>query len=581
MTPAELHALVRAEDEREARVRSRFAVCSAASCLALGSDRVRTAIEAAAAGAGRQDEISVHRTGCLGLCHAGPMVEEHARTGEGAGEPCRRLYQRVDEALAQRLALGGPASPEVTAHAVPDDHPFLARQTRVVLEGSGRRDPARIERCLAAGAYAALEKALSTLSPQQVIAEIARSGLRGRGGAGYPTGLKWSTVAKAPGPARIVICNADEGDPGAFMNRSVLEGDPHRVLEGMAIAGYAVGADRGYVYVRGEYPLALERLSGALEQAERLGLLGGRILGSGFSFRVDLRIGAGAYVCGEETALIASVEGRRGTPRPRPPYPAERGLWGLPTLINNVETFANVPSIVARGADWFAGIGAERSKGTKVFALAGKVLRTGLVEVPLGTTLREIVFGAGGGIPGGRRFKAAQTGGPSGGCIPERFLDLPVDYESLLSVGSFMGSGGLIVMDDTTCMPQVARFFVDFCRHESCGQCVPCRAGTAQLHAILDRICRGRGEFEDLERLASLSELLRETSLCGLGQGAPNPVLSTLRHFRDEYLAHVLERRCPAGACELGARGGSGRAPGGGWAAGERDAPPAGEGIAP
>jgi len=551
MRPEELHAIVGAEKEREARTRRRFAVCSAASCLALGGDRVRAALEESAKGAAREGEVEIHGTGCLGVCHAGPAVEEHARDGPGGAGACRRLYERVDEALARHIVREGPGAPEVAAHVAPDPHPFLARQTRVVLEGSGRRDPGRIERCLAAGAYSALEKVLSSRTPQEVVAEISRSGLRGRGGAGYPTGLKWSTVAKAPGPGKIVICNADEGDPGAFMNRSVLEGDPHRVLEGMAIAGYAVGADRGYVYVRGEYPLAVERLATALAQAERLELLGGRILGSGFSFRVDLRIGAGAYVCGEETALIASVERRRGTPRPRPPYPAERGLWGLPTLINNVETFANVPSIVTRGGDWFAGMGAERSKGTKVFALAGKVARPGLVEVPLGTTLREIVFEIGGGVPGGRKFKAAQTGGPSGGCIPARHLDLPVDYESLLSIGSFMGSGGLIVMDDTSCMPQVARFFVDFCRLESCGQCLPCRAGTVQLHGILDRICRGEGAFDDLERLEGLSELLRETSLCGLGQGAPNPVLSTLRFFRDEYLAHVLERRCPAGACRM------------------------------
>jgi bidirectional [NiFe] hydrogenase diaphorase subunit len=549
VTPGELHALVVAEREREARARRRFAVCSAASCLALGSDRVKAALEGSAADGAQDGEIIVHETGCLGLCHAGPMVEEHAKGEEG--RPCRRLYERVDEAVARRMVLEGPEGSEVAAHRVPEPHPFLAPQRRVVLEGSGRRDPERIERSLAAGAYATLEKVLFTRSPQEVVAEISRSGLRGRGGAGYPTGLKWSTVAKSSGAGKVVVCNADEGDPGAFMNRSVLEGDPHRVLEGMAIAGYAVGADHGYVYVRGEYPLAVGRISRALEQAERLQLLGGRILGSGFSFRIDVRIGAGAYVCGEETALLASIEGRRGTPRPRPPYPAERGLWGAPTLINNVETFANVPSILERGAEWFAGIGSERSKGTKVFALAGKVARTGLVEVPLGTTLREIVFGAGGGIPGGRKFKAAQTGGPSGGCIPERFLDLPVDYDSLLSIGSFMGSGGLIVMDETTCMPQVARFFMDFCRHESCGHYVPCRAGTVQAHAILDHICRGEGRFEDLERLEGLANLMRHTSLCGLGQGAPGPVLSTLRHFRDEYLAHVVDRRCPAGACDM------------------------------
>ena len=544
-----LHAVVRAEREREARIGRRLAVCSAASCLALGADRVRTSLEAACRAAGGERGVEVHRTGCLGLCHAGPMVEEHAR--DPAGRETCRLHERVDEAYARRLATEPEACGPGGGHVLPDPHPFFARQRRIVLEGSGRRDPEDLARCLADGAYQALEKAVTRMRPAEVIAEVTRSGLRGRGGAGYPTGLKWSTVAKASGAGKVVVCNADEGDPGAFMNRSVLEGDPHRVLEGMAIAAYAVGADRGFVYVRGEYPLAVERLRTAVDQAERMQLLGARILGSGFSFRVDLRLGAGAYVCGEETALIASVEGRRGTPRPRPPYPAERGLFGLPTLLNNVETFATVPSIVGRGGGWYAGIGSERSRGTKVFALAGNISRTGLVEVPLGTTLREIVFEVGGGIPGGRRFKAAQTGGPGGGCIPERHLDLPVEYDSLLEVGSFMGSGGLIVMDDTTCMPQVARFFVEFCREESCGKCVPCRAGTVQLHALLDRICRGLGESGDLERLEELAELMRATSLCGLGQGAPNPVLSTLRHFRDEYLAHVVDRTCPAGRCPM------------------------------
>ncbi len=549
MKPEELRAIVRVEEEREARARRRFAVCSAASCLALGSERVKAALEQAVKESGREGEIDVHATGCLGLCHAGPLVEEHARVGAGGTPACRRLLARVDEGLARRLVRERLQDDD--SHVVPEGHPFFAKQVRLVLEGSGQRDPGRIERCLAAGAYAALEKAVCRMTPDEVVAEITRSGLRGRGGAGYPTGLKWSTVAKSRGAAKVVVCNADEGDPGAFMNRSVLEGDPHRVLEGMAIAAYAVGADRGYVYVRGEYPLARERLATAIAQAERLQLLGNRVFESGFGFRVDLRVGAGAYVCGEETALIASIEGGRGTPRPRPPYPAEKGLWGLPTLINNVETFANVPAIVARGGAWFAGIGAERSKGTKVFALAGKIERTGLVEVPLGTTLREIVHEIGGGIPEGKRFKAAQTGGPSGGCIPARHLDLPVDYESLASVGSFMGSGGLVVMDETTCMPRVARYFVGFCRAESCGKCVPCRAGLVQLHAILDRICRGEGEFEDLQRLEDLAELLRAASLCGLGQGAPVPVLSTLRHFRDEYLAHVVDRRCPAGACDM------------------------------
>ncbi|HSN92366.1 MAG TPA: NuoF family protein, partial [Anaeromyxobacteraceae bacterium] len=545
----ELRAIALAERARREAHVHRVAVCSAAGCLALGAQEARTAFERAAAGSDLSGAVEVHGTGCLGLCHAGPMVEVRSRVG---GQVRLHRYERVTGERAARivearLSRGEPAS----EGAVPEDHPFFARQTRVVLAGSGDVDPERIESCVGAGAYAALLRALTEMTPQEVVAEISASGLRGRGGAGYPTGLKWATVAKAPGARKIVVCNADEGDPGAFMDRRVLEGDPHRVLEGMAIAGHAVGADRGYVYVRGEHPLAIQRLRRAIQQAERLGVLGSRVLDTGFDFRIDLRIGAGAYVCGEETALLASIEGGRGTPRPRPPYPAESGLWGLPTLLNNVETFANVPAIVTRGAGWFAGMGSERSKGTKVFALAGDVVHNGIVEVPMGITLREIVFEIGGGIRNGRRLKAAQTGGPSGGCIPASHLDLPIDYESLLSVGSMMGSGGLVVMDDSTCMVDVARFFMEFCRDESCGKCVPCRAGTVQMHAILERITRGEGVPGDLARLEELAELLRSASLCGLGQGAPSPVLSTLRHFKDEVLAHVLDRRCPAGACRM------------------------------
>jgi bidirectional [NiFe] hydrogenase diaphorase subunit len=479
--------------------------------------------------------VEVHGTGCLGLCHAGTLVQVESR--DEAGHVCRCLYERVDAARAaevvrRHLVAGQPAEGQL-----PLDDPFFAKQRKVVLRGSGAADPERLESCLAAGAYQALQRALTELSPAEVIAEVTASGLRGRGGAGYPTGLKWSTVHKASGPKKVVICNADEGDPGAFMDRSVLEGDPHRVLEGMAIAGYAVGAEQGYVYVRGEYPLALSRLRTALKQAERLQLLGNRIFETGFNFRIDLRIGAGAFVCGEETALIASVEGRRGTPRPRPPYPAVSGLWGMPTLINNVETFANVPEVILGGGKAFAAVGTERSKGTKVFALAGQIARTGLIEVPMGTTLREIIYDIGGGIPGGRAFKAAQTGGPSGGCIPAQHLDLPVDYESLVQVGSFMGSGGLIVMDESSCMVDVAAFFMEFCRDESCGKCVPCRAGTVQMHELLQRLRRLEGTEADLAQLEELAELLKATSLCGLGQGAPNPVVST------------RERRCPAGVC--------------------------------
>jgi bidirectional [NiFe] hydrogenase diaphorase subunit len=549
MTGEELREIALAERARREMAVHRVAVCSAAGCLALGAEEVKAAFARAVAGSGLSHEVEVHGTGCLGLCHAGPMVEVRSRE---AGHVCVHRYERATDELAERIVEEHLSGGEPLAErALPPDHPFYAKQTRVVLAGSGEVDPERIEACLGSGAYAALLRAVTEMTPQEVVAEISSSGLRGRGGAGYPTGLKWATVAKAPGPRKIVVCNADEGDPGAFMDRRVLEGDPHRVLEGMAIAGYAVGADRGYVYVRGEHPLAIQRLRKAILQGERLGVLGNRVLETGFDFRIDLRIGAGAYVCGEETALIASIEGGRGTPHPRPPYPAASGLWGLPTLINNVETFANVPAIVTRGAAWFAGIGTERSKGTKVFALAGDVVRNGIVEVPMGITLREIVFGIGGGIRNGRKLKAAQTGGPSGGCIPASHLDLPIDYESLLAVGSMMGSGGLVVMDDTTCMVDVARFFMEFCRDESCGKCVPCRAGTVQMHAILERITRGEGVPEDLARLEELSELLRSASLCGLGQGAPSPVLSTLRHFRDEYLAHVLDRRCPAGACAM------------------------------
>jgi len=400
-----------------------------------------------------------------------------------------------------------------------------------------------------ASGYGALINVLTEMAPSDVVQEVVKSGLRGRGGAGYPTGLKWSTVAKAAGQQKYVICNADEGDPGAFMDRSVLESDPHRVLEGMLIAAYAVGASEGYIYVRAEYPLAIKRLRTAIRQAERIGLLGSNICGTRFSFRIDLRLGAGAFVCGEETALIASVEGRRGTPRPRPPYPAQEGLFGCPTLINNVETYANIAPIIRNGGEWYSQIGTEKSKGTKVFALAGSVLNTGLVEVPMGITLREIVFDIGGGIPGGRAFKAVQTGGPSGGCLPSQFLDMPVDYESLAKAGSIMGSGGMIVMDESSCMVDVAKYFMDFCMTESCGKCVPCRVGTYQMNELLARITGWTATTQEVTLLEELCDLLRNTSLCGLGQSAPNPVVSTLRYFADEYKAHVEQRTCPAGVC--------------------------------
>ncbi|MEP7054966.1 MAG: NADH-quinone oxidoreductase subunit F [Actinomycetota bacterium] len=440
----------------------------------------------------------------------------------------------------------------ITADSEPaEPAPFFSRQLRIATENSGVLDPESLDDYLAHGGFEALRKVLSTMSPAEVREEVKLSGLRGRGGAGYPTGLKWSTVAKAAGSPKYVICNADEGDPGAFMDRSVLESDPYRVLEGMAIAAYAVGGSEGYVYCRAEYPLAVSRLRKAIQQATRAGYLGAAILDSAFNFQIDIRLGAGAFVCGEETALIASVEGGRGTPRPRPPYPAISGLWKQPTLINNVETYANLTPIIKNGGAWFAGIGTGTSKGTKVFALAGRVVNTGLIEVPMGTSLREIVFDIGGGIVDGRTFKAVQTGGPSGGCVPAQFLDMEVDYESLVQVGSFMGSGGMIVMDDTSCMVDVARFFMDFCREESCGKCVPCRVGTTQLLMLLERITTGVATMADLEQMEGLGKMVQRTSLCGLGQAAPNPIFSTLRYFRDEYVAHIVDRVCPAGVCDI------------------------------
>jgi bidirectional [NiFe] hydrogenase diaphorase subunit len=545
----ELDALAeRRRAEREAK-RCRVSVCCGSGCQSVGSEAVLERVRADVKAAGLEQQVEVHLSGCRGLCQAGPIVEVESG---GLETPARDLYLGVDAEAAGRLVdvqvKGGRPLAERHAH---EQDPFFTRQTRIVLENAGRIDPEDIESCIAAGAYSALEKAITEMTPQEVVHEITASGLRGRGGGGYPTGLKWSTVAKAQPGKKFVICNGDEGDPGAFMDRAMLEGDPHKVLEGMALAAYAVGAEQGYVYVRAEYPLAVKRLRTAIKGAEKLGILGNRVFDSAFNFRIDVRIGAGAFVCGEETALMASIEGRRGAPRPRPPYPAVSGLWNQPTLINNVETFANVPAIVSRGGAWFASIGTPKSKGTKVFALAGKIKNTGLIEVPMGITLREIIFDIGGGIPNGKKFKAAQTGGPSGGCIPAHLLDLAVDYDSLVEVGTMMGSGGLIVMDESSCMVDVAKFFMEFCKDESCGKCIPCRAGTVQMYRILDRITRGDASYEDLARLEELSDLLRATSLCGLGQTAPNPVVSTLRYFRDEYLAHIQERRCPAGVCTI------------------------------
>ncbi len=503
---------------------SRIRCCMAAGCMSSGAAELKKSLEAAAG-----DKADVVGVGCLGLCSRGPLVQV---------DPSGHLYDQVkpeDAFQVVAAATGGTAQ----LSQIDTNQPFFTHQVPVVLENSGKIDPEKIEEYIGAGGYLALHHALYDMTPPEVVEEITASGLRGRGGAGYPTGLKWATVAKTAAEKRYVVCNADEGDPGAFMDRSVLESDPHRVLEGMAIAAYAVGADQGYIYVRGEYPLAISRLQAAIKHARRLGLLGSQVFESSFDFRIDIRIGAGAFVCGEETALINSIEGKRGVPRPRPPYPAQSGLWGFPTLINNVETFANIAPIIGKGAEWFSGIGTEGSKGTKVFALAGKIRNTGLIEVPMGTPLRTIVEDMGGGAPEGEVIKAVQTGGPSGGCIPAEFLDTPVDYQSLAKLGSIMGSGGMIVMDSRDDMVDVARFFMEFCMEESCGKCIPCRAGTVQIHRILTKITQGRGTQTDLTVLRSLCDLVRNTSLCGLGQSAPNPVISTLKYFEKEYLSKI------------------------------------------
>lgn len=498
------------------------------------------------------DNVRVIRTGCFGLCAKGPIivvrpedtfyaashvddveeiVEKHLKNGEIVE---RLLCKDIDGSMVKSL----------------DELNFYKKQHRIVLKNCGLIDPENIDEYLAFDGYKALEKVLTSMSPDDVIKEVSDSGLRGRGGAGFPTGRKWQFAKNSTDEQKYVACNADEGDPGAFMDRSVLEGDPHAIVEAMAIAAYAIGANKGYVYVRAEYPIAVHRLQVAIDQARDYGLLGDNIMEKGFKFDLEIRLGAGAFVCGEETALMESVEGRRGEPRPRPPFPAVKGLFGKPTLLNNVETYANITQIILNGASWYASIGTEKSKGTKVFALGGNINNVGLVEVPMGITLREIVYDIGGGIPNGRKFKAAQTGGPSGGCIPEQYLDTPIDYESLSAIGSMMGSGGLIIMDDTTCMVNLARFFLDFTVDESCGKCPPCRIGTKRMLEILERLVVGKGKDGDIEKLEKLALNIKRSSLCGLGQTAPNPVLSTLKYFRNEYEAHIYEKRCPAGECK-------------------------------
>ena len=525
-----------AEKELSERKSLEIRCCTAAACLSSDSQAIKDNLEAVIKAENLQDTVQVTGVGCMRLCCQGPLVQV-----ENWANPVEsKLYEKVTPEKAAEIING--LNGELTNLQESDlNQPFFSRQLPIVLENSGKIDPERIQAYIGAKGYQALYQVLREMKPTEVVETITKSGLRGRGGAGYPTGLKWGTVAKSHTDKKFVICNADEGDPGAFMDRSVLESDPHRVLEGMAIAAYAIGANQGYIYVRAEYPLAIKRLEIAIRQAQHLGFLGSQIFDSPFDFKIEIRIGAGAYVCGEETALMASIEGKRGVPHPRPPYPAESGLWGYPTLINNVETFANIAPIIRKGAEWFASIGINKSKGTKVFALAGKIRNTGLIEVPMGTSLQEIVEDMGGGVPDGGIAKAVQTGGPSGGCIPASAFATPVDYESLTALGSMMGSGGMIVMDQTTNMVDVARFFMEFCMDESCGKCIPCRVGTVQLYGLLTKISKGEGSLADLDLLEELSDMVKNTSLCGLGQSAPNPVFSTLRYFRDEYLQLVID----------------------------------------
>ncbi len=534
-------------------IRSQIMVCGGTGCHSNKSniliDELRNELKLI----GLDKEVSVIQTGCFGLCAAGPIVvvyPDEVFYSHVKPEDAKEIVEEhlVKGRIVERI-LFKTGDDEIKKQSFTETD-FYKRQHRIALRNCGNINPEAIDEYIAFDGYLALQKVLEEMSPQQVVDLVKESGLRGRGGGGFPTGLKWQFAKNATGDKKYVACNADEGDPGAFMDRSVLEGDPHAVIEAMAIAAYAIGADEGYVYVRAEYPIAVKRLQIAIDQATEYGLLGDRILDTDFSFRLSIRLGAGAFVCGEETALMNSIEGLRGEPRPRPPFPANAGIFRKPTVLNNVETYANIPQIILNGAQWFASIGTEKSKGTKVFAVGGKINNTGLLEVPMGTTLREIIFDIGGGIPNNKKFKAAQTGGPSGGCITEENLDIAIDYDSLMSIGSMMGSGGLIVMDEDNCMVDVARFFMDFIVDESCGKCPTCRIGTKRMLEILERICEGKGEMEDIAKLEDLAETLKAGALCGLGQTAPNPVLSTLKYFKDEYIAHIVDKKCPAGVCK-------------------------------
>ena len=533
--------------------RSHVLVCGGTGCTSSGSAKVIDALKAELEKNGLTEEVQVIKTGCFGLCAVGPIMIVYP---EGSFYS-RVQAENIPEIVTEHLLKGRPVKRLLYKETVTEDMikslnhtPFYAKQKRVALRNCGVINPENIDEYIAYDGYEALAKCLMEYKPEEVIQIVKDSGLRGRGGAGFLTGLKWQFAAANHADQKYVCCNADEGDPGAFMDRSVLEGDPHSVIEAMAIAGYAIGASQGYIYIRAEYPIAVKRLEIAINQAREYGLLGKNIFSTGFDFDIEIRLGAGAFVCGEETALMTSIEGKRGEPRPRPPFPAVKGLFGKPTILNNVETYANIAQIILKGPEWFSSMGTEKSKGTKVFALGGKIHNTGLVEVPMGTTLREVIEEIGGGIPNGKKFKAAQTGGPSGGCIPAEHFDIPIDYDNLISIGSMMGSGGLIVMDEDNCMVDIAKFFLEFTVDESCGKCTPCRIGTKRLYEMLDKITKGQGTLEDLDKMEKLCYYIKNNSLCGLGQTAPNPVLSTLRYFRDEYIAHVSEKRCPAGVCK-------------------------------
>ena len=533
--------------------RSHVLVCGGTGCTSSGSQKIMEKLKEELAKQGLTDEVAVVQTGCHGLCALGPIMIVYPDAAFYSMVKEEDIPEIVSEHLlkgrvVKRLLYQETVTPAGVKALIDTD--FYKKQHRIALRNCGIINPESIEEYIGTGGYEALGKVLTEMTPDDVIQTLLDSGLRGRGGGGFPTGLKWKLAKQNDADQKYVCCNADEGDPGAFMDRSILEGDSHAVLEAMAIAGYAIGASQGYIYVRAEYPIAVERLKIAIQQARDMELLGKDIFGTGFNFDIDLRLGAGAFVCGEETALMTSIEGNRGEPRPRPPFPAQKGLFGKPTILNNVETYANIPQIILNGPEWFASMGTEKSKGTKVFALGGKIHNTGLVEIPMGTTLREVIEEIGGGIPGGKKFKAAQTGGPSGGCIPAEHFDIPIDYDNLISIGSMMGSGGLIVMDETDCMVDIAKFFLEFTVEESCGKCTPCRVGTKRMLEILTKITKGQATMEDLDKMEELCYYVKENSACGLGQTAPNPVLSTLRYFRDEYEAHIKEKRCPAGVCK-------------------------------